>query len=506
MLKPLFYTRGFLLNPFQNETLAVSSARWSAIGGPETATLHGPASENLDLSRAISLLRCPVDLVDDANSMPAWWGYVSAIELRQAHLVTRVDLEKMFNRVKVQYTDLPTESNQWYIQRLETAWLDDLNSQVMYGVKEKIIQLHSSTPIQALATAALDLAAASYPQAQPNLASNDLPRSSDRGAAEIVLELRGWWNTLGWRYYSQPAGLIENLYEGPGAQSLGSSSTDESVYQGITVDVGGLVVSVCWVKSSKVGSPANDLQLDICADSTGNPGSSIASATIPAASFTTSFVWLPFQFSSPVALAAGSYWLWLHRTGATHGSNYYRLKVDQYASYPGGVAWMNGAPISPECDLLFRVAGGTETTVQISDIAAAAAGGQFLNGIRLDVASGIYTNPFRQGNVTAQAEILALLDAGDSNGVKMQAEITQDRFLRVYSQPAAAAANLFVNSEGALVNSAGDLVPLWTPAAGRWAVVSSAWGNAGSPYQHVKDRVLLNFVEYDPESGGLRVG
>ena len=69
MLKPLFFTRSFALNPCQ-PALKVEAADWSAVGGPATARLNadpadlGRASAGLDFSQAVGLLRCPVELVD----------------------------------------------------------------------------------------------------------------------------------------------------------------------------------------------------------------------------------------------------------------------------------------------------------------------------------------------------------------------------------------------------------------------------------------------------------
>ncbi|HEX7568069.1 MAG TPA: hypothetical protein VF355_05830, partial [Anaerolineaceae bacterium] len=120
--------------------------------------------------------------------------------------------------------------------------------------------------------------------------------------------------------------------------------------------------------------------------------------------------------------------------------------------------------------------------------------------------SGIYTNQYRYGTLTALQEMSNLLAAGDVNGNRLLAEVTQDRYLRVYAQPAASSAELFINQAGLLVDQAGAQLPAWTPAAGRWAVVRGAWGEGGSQYQQVKDRVLLEAVEYDPVSGGLRPG
>jgi len=491
MLKAQFYNRNFLLNPFQ-PALKVEAASWSVAGGPDSARLiadpaaPGGAGSGLNLAQALALLRCPVELVD-ASGLAAWWGCVSAVELQDGETSVRGDLERMANRVKVRYETLPLESNQWATQQLETDWLDNLENQSMYGVKEQVIRIQGSTASQATAIRSLALAENAWPQARPAIGRRDAISCVSAGSLAtrdaiscvstgtmVTLELKGWWSTLAWKYYAQPAGLIENLYEGPGLQMVGSSTGDANIYQGFTLTGDALLVNLAWLKASLVGNPSDFLQLEICSDAGGSPGASLASGTLSHTQFSPAFAWHCFEFTSPVTLAPGSYWLWIHRSGATSGSHHYRLKVDEYASYPGGECRMNSSPRNPAADLLFRICGGAETTSQIGDVVAAC--GQFMNGARLEAASGVYTCPYRRGDATALEEILAHLKAGNSAGIPLHAEVIQDRWLRVYEQPQPATAVLYIGRDGLLADAAGKMLPAWTPAAGRWAIQRGGWG------------------------------
>jgi len=508
MLSPLFYNRDFTINLFQpGSWLKVAAARWSFEGGPDTAVLSGAATSrvsDLNFAEALTLLRCPVDLVDDSGQ-PAWWGYVSAIEFFNGKIRVKADLEQLTNRVKVRYITQPIQTNQWTSTITETSWSDDLPSQAIYGIKEQIITLPDSTADQAHAAAILALNDLGWPQA--------LPLPVLKSDFRMTFTLRGWWHTLGWQHYSQSNGIIENLYEGPGTQFVGSSTADQTVYQSFTVDTGDWSAYQVWLKAGLKGAPTDSMQVDICSDSSGSPGTVLASSiALSHTAFSATFAWLCFQFSSPLPLSAGLYWLKIHRTGANHGSNNYRLKVDEFESYAGGTCWVTGSPRTTPADLLFRVVGGAETTEQICAVVTDSA--QFLAGARIETTSGVYTNPFRIGNQTALQEITNHLHAGNADSLKLQAEITQDRYLRVYLRPGPSSAEgtgfggmgLRINQDGIIVDRAGIVLPAWTPAAGRWAVVSGAWGEGGSEYQQVKDRVLLEMVEYDPVSEGLRAG
>ena len=217
--------------------------------------------------------------------------------------------------------------------------------------------------------------------------------------------------------------------------------------------------------------------------------------------------WVKFPFAAVYAAAAGTWWVRVSRSGANDSSNYYLWKTDESQAYAGGkYRKYNGAvwtDRNPGGDGLFRVFGSMATTAQISAAAANAIGGQFLAGVRIKSASGVATNPFRDGNRTAKEEIEDLLMVGNSAGVRMLGEVTQDRYLRVYPQPAAADAELLIHKSGHLCDRHGITIPAWRKAAGEWARVAALQG-VGSPAARIKDAVFLESVAWD--GVGLRIG
>ena len=476
----------------------VKSASWAAEGGPEAARLEGMSGRWLNLPSALELLRCGVELVDE-NGAGAWWGYVSAVEMRAGHMSVKADLDLMSNRVKLNYTRLPLESNTWIPQHLETSWSDALVSQGIYGVKEKIVTLPATSYSQALSTQLLELNNYAWPLARP------IMDAGSRAGWDVAFTLKGWWSTLGWRYYSQTDGIIENLYEDPNFQDSGAAAGNMNLYQSFTVGALGLKVGSVWLKLNTAGAPGDNLQVDICADNAGAPGASQGSTTIVGSSISHTFGWYGFILS-PLTLAAGSWWIWIHRTGASNGSNYYRVKLEQYCLYTGGVCWLGAGLRAPAADLIFRVLGGVETTAQAVDMASVGAGGQFLAGVRLMTTSGIYANQFRLGTTTALEEIQKILAAGNSSGIRLLGQVTQDRYLNIYLQPDSSIANLAISRDGVILDQAGRPLPAWKPAAGQWAKVSGAWSELGAINHQIVDRVLLERVEYEPISGALVVG
>lgn len=504
MLKPLFYKRDHTLNVFQAEWLRVDAARWSAVGGPDLARLSGTSEGRLDLARALGLLRCGVELVDESGQA-CWWGYVERVELWAGAVGAVCDLNAMTNRVRVSYTRLDFHAAAGGVKDT-TAWINDLNSQAIYGVKEKVLRLQSSVSAQAGAMQVVELAKNAYPAAQPALAAG-------KSGPDVILVLKGWWHSLAWRTYSQTAGMVEHVVEKPGARGYGLSSFTDKVGQSFTAAMGGWQIKTVWIRCCQVGAPVDNITAAIYSDNAGVPGVSLVSMSLAGNTLPLkTAVWVAFTFPNPITATAGVYWLVFGRSGGYSAANYYKILVDTTTSYAGGRFLIYSTTLGwqlagmPECDLMFRVAGGMETTKQIELMAAAGCGGQFLSGASIEAASGLFTNAFRSGDQTAQKEIEAQLQAGDVNGVRLLAEVTQQRLLRVFQAPAASTAVLHVDGAGHLVDENGAGLPLWAPAVGRWAVLDSPWLGSGGEYQQITDRIFLERVDYDAATEKLQPG
>ncbi len=61
--------------------------------------------------------------------------------------------------------------------------------------------------------------------------------------------------------------------------------------------------------------------------------------------------------------------------------------------------------------------------------------GEFLQGVIIENASGITTNPYKNGDSTALYELESLLLTGTSNSRRLLCEVTQNRYLRIYEEP-----------------------------------------------------------------------
>lgn len=503
MLKPVFFTRTNVLNPFQAPWLNVNKATWADLGGCDQAELAGWNLGRVDLAGALGLLRCGVELVDESE-LPCWWGFVEKIELYQGRTGAVCDLDQMSNRVRVRYYSLDSEMLNLRATEVQlfSAWQNDLRSQAIYGIKEELVNYKESTSAQAEALRAVTLAAKAWPAARPALRSSS-------GPGDLVITLKGWWHSTAWRYYEQSAGVIENYVAGIGAQGLGANTDNIKAAQQFTVGDTGFDVNVVWLNVCKINFPADNLQVEIYSESGGLPDVSLGPvAAVAGADISSVYLWTPFVFSTRPALAANTnYWLVLSRSGALNVGLFYKLPMDLDLLFTGLFRLWNGATwqaSSPDADLIFRLSGVLETTKQIELMAAAGCGGQFLAGVQIDQASEIYTGPWRAGTRTAKDEILSEVKAGDSAGGRLLVEVTRERFLKVYPAPLKTAAVLRISKDGFITDERGYPLPAWSPAAGQWAILESPWLGGGSPDQEISDRFYIEKVEYDPASGRIR--
>jgi len=163
---------------------------WSGRGGPDRATIAvtGDARSHAGLSgwlgRAV--------VIHDPQGSPYWWGYLHGISLRDGAFAWRLNLDALANRLAVLHT-LPDG-----VTTNLTGWAEDPGSQSIHGVRERILTLEGVSAERALAWRDAELAARAYPRWTADLAKLDDPA--------CLLDCRGWYDTLAWRYYACAAG------------------------------------------------------------------------------------------------------------------------------------------------------------------------------------------------------------------------------------------------------------------------------------------------------------
>lgn len=189
------------------------------------------------------------------------------------------------------------------------------------------------------------------------------------------------------------------------------------------------------VMAGKVGSPVDALRVSLCADNSGQPGTVIQSTEIAGSDLGEGTAWVWLDFATRPTIASGvTYWLLVERSGANDPTDYYEVGMTATASgvclaYTG-TAWIANPTGSY---LPHQVWQAEETTAQLEQIVASV--GQFVDGVTIEAASGIWDNPERSGDKSAYDEVLKLVEAGQSSGNRLLLTLDANRVLRVYAKP-----------------------------------------------------------------------
>lgn len=490
-LFPVFFSRSFANIAQPGIGLQVEHMTWEVQGGCKSARLVARVKGGPDIDQFAALLRCPVTIYS-AGGRQVWWGLVWAVRIQDGQAGVWLSLDDLTNRARVIYGKQEPETAGGGI-RSTTAWQDNLISQAIYGIKESQFNLELANPAQADTFRSNNLAASSRISPRPTIGL---------GAADhtVTIHLRGWWQTLAWRYYANSTGVIQHITRSPNYLVPVGDTASQIIAQQITVPAGGWQIESIWFQIKRAGNPASTLTASLYTDNSGRPGLNLASGTLDGTNLSSSNpVWLRFLLSSPVAVEAGVYWIAITDTSNKADANYYRVQADRFAGYAGGAAKAyNGTTWSAALgfDLQFKVAGTMETSEQIKLMAGAAFGGQFLAGVRVDQPSLIFTNPQRTGDKTALDEITAHLEGGTLTGAKYQATITPERYLIVSTRPAAPTARLVVRGDGIIRLQGGQIAQPGADLAGSWAVLDTEWAVNSASWLQSPGRVFIERVEW----------
>lgn len=125
--------------------------------------------------------------VDSPDADRVWEGLLVGVSARVGQKTASVSLDTMSNRVRCVYTTVLGMPG-------TTTAINNVGSQAIYGVKDRVVSLAASTATSAANKAAIVLAAAAYPR------SNEATQAATGVAGEIQLTLSfaGWYTTLGW--------------------------------------------------------------------------------------------------------------------------------------------------------------------------------------------------------------------------------------------------------------------------------------------------------------------
>jgi len=460
-------------NPLVVPDVELGARRYShrAIGGPKEAEIWATGNER-GLWEMLEWLRCPIEIWDERKSA-VWWGYIHEIELSVGAVRVGVSLDEFYDRVAVAYSYVAPGSTS-VGNRATTAWAQDDDAVAAYGTKELLSSASGAMTAQAEAMRDAILA-------EKRLPPTTLSMTQIQASNSAVLRCRGWWETLGWKYYANLSGKESYEELGGTMQNVGQTSNPMAA-QSFQIGSGtAFDLASVMLRTKKIGTPSDNLVVSVLSDSAGQPGAELASVSLPASVIPGLATWVEFIFDNLVGggyvqiATSTTYWLKVSRSGSTDDNNYYQVDVNENLTYSRGVFKIhNGsswAARSPDADMNFQVLGGKETTAQIQDIITAS--GQFFSGSAIYSRSNLISNHYRTGDKSALVEIEALLKSGVKNGRRLLATVTSQRELLIKEEPAQdrSSAEVYVKRDGSVESVWGNELVGQACPVGMWAVL-----------------------------------
>ncbi len=455
----------------------VNSYSFEAMGGPKEASITVYGGE-LGLEDTINWLRRPVTIYDRRGTA-VWWGYVHQVQVRKNALEIAPSLDSMFNRVAVVYSYVEAGS-QLVGQRRTTAWVDDLDSQAEYGVKEYLSSTDGASDASAEARRDAILKGQAWPYG--GVSQFGSPRgavrySGAKKSTSATLICRGWWETLGWKYATVGLTSALSYLVNDSYLQVRTDAAGLRVMQSFTVGANAINALGVGLFAWKVGSPADNLaaNLYLADPATGLPqGASLGSGTIAGTTLGTSGAWVTATLGAAVTLAAATqYVIVLYRSGATDTTNYYRTGIDSGAGYAGGLVKLStdggatwGATQTYDVAFTIGTDNNVDSTAQISDLVSHF--GQFLTATDIEAASGVLLPSYQNGDKTALAVVLELLAAGGANDRRLLAWVNAQRRVEVAEEPAPGSAAHYMDSHGKMFGPGGMGVTEEEPPVGVW--------------------------------------
>lgn len=188
----VFQNRDFTVRQNPPVQFEVERLSRNAIGGMKQADITAKG-DGLQMWELIGYLRCPVEIYNEFSE-PVWWGYVHGVDINYGQTRVGISLDNVANSVKLSYTLMTGSTGAGTV----TAATIDPTSSALYGTIEKTFTYKQASGAQG--TAARDQLLNIYKYPIPDIDPNG---GAGEGVFSASLYCKGWWDTLGWRYYAQ---------------------------------------------------------------------------------------------------------------------------------------------------------------------------------------------------------------------------------------------------------------------------------------------------------------
>jgi hypothetical protein len=432
----------------------VDAMDWSLPGGSCSAKIsthlkhnhvNTPGDMKQWLGKAITIHNPAGDLL--------WDGWIEKVRLTTGRLSYQWDINSMNNRVLARYP-LVSPILDPYRQWAYSNWVQDDALLDEIGAKESLITLSNANAASAQQAASQSL----RPDGEITT-SFSLSEAGEDSCLEI--SAIGWWQRLDWTMDGAESGLLAHLPGGKSKQVFGLSGT-EKLAQSFQTATDIFPLGQICLRMALMAAPGDEVRVRVCTNMGGRPGTTIATASLPAYQLQGGWQWLNWQLDSVTHLAANStYWLVIERSGALDINNHYTVETDDGPGYLQGecLKWNGSDWVALNQDLRFALLAMEESSELIKDIGLQAVAGGVLQGVQVWKESRFNLPRWRTPEQSRKARLEQWLQLGCQDQSRLSALVNADRILEVFSLPRIAGIPITLNSAGRLEFPSGTRLP-----------------------------------------------
>lgn len=227
------------------------------------------------------------------------------------------------------------------------------------------------------------------------------------------------------------------------------------------------------VQIQKIGSPTDNIVLELATKGSGDTYTTIESASISGTAVSTEMDWITFTFSNTNYLSYGTnYVLVLSRSGSNSPSDYYLVGLNEAIGYAGGnlrvydgAAWQDRTVAA---DMPFQIFGEVSTSDQL--ITYLTENGQFYSSVYVDTPSGISSRQYNPTEQIAATYINDLLNNGTTSNKRYLAFVNNLRNCYIYEEPSDNLLDMpyVMRIDGSIVNRNGTKIEEGQLIFGQW--------------------------------------
>lgn len=520
--------------PTRDLTFSPTRWNWTDVGGCDSAEIAvtGPV-EILD--EALRLVGDRVAIFNE-NMTAVFWGHVHEVEVAYEGVLTHISLDDLYNRILVSYVYSAADGSavqgetDWVEHADSIARFGTREKRLNFEGQQTEAELYRDKELTRLAR--LNPVTRSERGSTPhatlhclgpwhrlawqyytNLAA--LEEYDNEGAGEQYIGASYATNTIS---FSAPDDILDSLnglgaiedaaeitiagstsnngvfhVDETGAATIEVTETtivNEAAGDDVVISLGGSkinriaqsftltnntpdwTVATIAVRAMRVNTPDDNLLCELCADSSGSPGTVLDSATLVGATLPEEMTWVEFTMANTASLTYGTtYWVSIRRDDPATIDHYYIVDVNEEMTYANGsVKVYDGSSWglrTPDCDMPFRITGKTGTLGQVR--AMIEDNDEFgVGSVTVIDQSNVQTWQYREGDNFALDEIQKLLDIGTVDGDKLLVEVLRNRTVVIREQPAASNIDKVVDRFGEVRLATGAMLEPGLTIAGEW--------------------------------------